>query len=61
MNTVFAGNRVGGFVSLDIAGSYPVGFLGQLGPYYNYSQEGMLQQYRYTETQVDITTGQKAA
>jgi hypothetical protein len=61
MNTVFAGNRVGGFVTLDVAGSYPVGFLGQLGPYYNYSQEGMLQQYRYTETQVDITTGQKAA
>jgi hypothetical protein len=61
MNTSFAGNQVGSFVTLDVAGSYPLGYLAQLGPYYNYSQDGMLAQYRYTATQVDITTGQDAA
>jgi hypothetical protein len=61
MNTTFAGNRVGGFVTLDIAGSYPLGFLGQLGPYYNYSQEEMLAQYTYTAAQADIKSGKDAA
>lgn len=61
MNTTFAGNQVGSFVTLDLAGSYPVGFLAQLGPYYNYSQDGMIAQYRYTARQANITAGQDAA
>lgn len=60
MNTSFAGNQVGSFVTLDIEGSYPVGFLAQLGPYYNYSQDGMLAQYRYTANQADITAEENA-
>jgi hypothetical protein len=31
MNTSFAGNQVGSFVSLDIINSYPIGDLAQLG------------------------------
>lgn len=61
MNTTFAGNQVGSFVTLDIAGSYPLGYLAPLGPYYNYSQEGLLAQYAYTANQVNITTSQDAA
>jgi hypothetical protein len=48
MNTSFAGNQVGSIVSLDIKGSYPLGFLAQLGPYYNYPQG-------YVNNQVDYT------
>ena len=61
MNTTFAGNQVGSFVSLDQAGSYPLGYLAQLGPYYNYSQQGMLAQYTYTATQANITAEQDSS
>ena len=60
MNTSFGGNQVGSFVTLDVAGSYPLGALSQLGPYYNYSQDGMVAQTRYTATQAEITTQNNA-
>jgi hypothetical protein len=60
MNTSFAGNQVGSIVSLDVAGSYPLGILSQLGPYYNYSQEQVNAQVVYTANQAEITS-QKAA
>lgn len=60
MNTSFGGNQVGSFVTLDVAGSYPLGALSQLGPYYNYSQDGMVAQTRYTATQAELTTQNNA-
>jgi hypothetical protein len=60
MNTSFGGNQVGSFVTLDVAGSYPLGALSQLGPYYNYSQDEMVAQTRYTATQAELTTQQDA-
>ena len=60
MNTSFGGNQVGSFVTLDVAGSYPLGALSQLGPYYNYSQDGMVAQTRYTATQAELTAQQGA-
>jgi len=61
MNTSFAGNQVGSFVSLDITNSYPIGELSQLGPYLNYSQGLISGQVTYTANQADITSQQNAA
>jgi hypothetical protein len=61
MNTAFAGNQVGSRVSLDIAGSYPIGILSPLGPDYNDSQLLIQSQITYTANQADITTQIDAA
>jgi hypothetical protein len=61
MNTVFGGNQVGSRVSLDIAGSYPIGLLAALGPQYNDSQLLIQSQITYTANQADITTQIDAA
>lgn len=61
MNTAFAGNQVGSFVSLDIKNSYPVGDLAQLGPYYNYPQGYISNQINYTANQADIISQDNAA
>jgi hypothetical protein len=61
MNTSFAGNQVGSFVSLDITNSYPIGNIAQLGPYYNYPQGYISNQINYTANQADITSQQGAA
>jgi len=60
MNTSFAGNQVGGIVSLDVINSYPTGLLAQLGPYYNDSQILINAQLTYTGNQADISTEQNA-
>jgi hypothetical protein len=61
MNTAFGGNQVGSRVSLDIAGSYPTGLLAALGRTYNYQQELINAQLRYTAAQVDINSQEGAA
>jgi hypothetical protein len=60
MNTAFGGNRVGGRVSLDIAGSYPTGLMAPLGTLYNDPQQFINAQLRYTATQLDINSQQAA-
>jgi hypothetical protein len=61
MNTSFAGNQVGSFISLDITNSYPIGDLAQLGPYYNNSQGLIQSQITYTANQADIISQGDAA
>jgi hypothetical protein len=61
MNTSFAGNQVGSFVSLDITNSYPIGNIAQLGPYYNYPQGYISNQINYTANQADIISQDGAA
>ena len=61
MNTAFGGNQVGSRVSYDIAGSYPTGLLAALGRTYNYQQELINAQLRYTASQLDINSQEGAA
>jgi len=59
MNTAFSGNRVQGYVSLDIAGSYPTGLLAALATYSD-PAELINAQLRFTAAQVDINAKQDA-
>jgi hypothetical protein len=61
MNTPVTGKQMDGMVSLDITNSYPIGYLAQLGPYYNDLQERINAQINYTANQADITSQQNAA
>lgn len=52
--SVFGENTIGGRVALDVTGSYPTGLMAALGTIYNYPQDLINAQLRYTAAQVDI-------
>lgn len=59
--SVFGENTIGGRMSLDVAGSYPTGIIAALGTIYNYPQDLINAQLRYTAAQVDINAQDGAA